>query len=95
MYGRSFAAPWITRELSLKNKALQFYGERLWGIFIVSKERLTTTSMASGLNLGVVVTFREINGINRIQDFITACTLRGWIVNEISLENGLKLYNKN
>lgn len=77
-----------------KNKALQSYGERLWGISIVSKERLTT-SMTSDLNFGVVVTLREINGINRIQDFITACTLRGWIVNEISLENRLTLYNKN
>lgn len=77
-----------------KNKALQSYGERLWGISIVSKERVTT-SMTSDLNFGVVVTLREINGINRIQDFITACTLRGWIVNEISLENRLTLYNKN
>lgn len=77
-----------------KNKSLQSYGERLWGISIVSKERLTT-SMTSNLNFGVVVTLREINGVNRIQDFITACTLRGWIVNEISLENRLILYNKN
>lgn len=77
-----------------KNRALQSYDERLWGISIVSKERLTT-SMTSNLNFGVVVTLREINGVNRIQDFITACTLRGWIVNEINLENRLTLYNKN
>ena len=77
-----------------KNKALKSYDERLWGISIVSKERLTT-SMSSNLNFGVVVTLREINGVNRIQDFITACTLRGWIVNEINLENRLTLYNKN
>ena len=77
-----------------KNRALNSYDERLWGISIVSKERLTT-SMSSNLNFGVVVTLREINGVNRIQDFITACTLRGWIVNEINLENRLTLYNKN
>lgn len=77
-----------------KNRALNSYDERLWGISIVSKERLTT-SMTSNLNFGVVVTLREINGVNRIQDFITACTLRGWIVNEINLENRLTLYNKN
>lgn len=77
-----------------KNKALKSYDERLWGISIVSKERLTT-SMTSNLNFGVVVTLREVNGVNRIQDFITACTLRGWIVNEINLENRLTLYNKN
>lgn len=76
------------------NKALKSYDERLWGISIVSKERLTN-SMASNLNFGIVVTLREINGVNRIQDFIAACTLRGWIVNEIKLENKLKLYNKN
>ncbi len=77
-----------------KNRALNSYDERLWGISIVSKERLTT-SMTSNLNFGVIVTLREINGVNRIQDFITACTLRGWIVNEIILENRLMLYNKN
>ncbi|MDE6016210.1 MAG: S8 family peptidase [Acetatifactor sp.] len=77
-----------------KNRALNSYDERLWGISIVSKERLTT-SMTSNINFGVVVTLREINGVNRIQDFITACTLRGWIVNEINLENRLTLYNKN
>lgn len=77
-----------------KNRALNSYDERLWGISIVSKERLTT-SMTSNLNFGVVITLREINGVNRIQDFITACTLRGWIVNEINLENRLTLYNKN
>ena len=77
-----------------KNRALNSYDERLWGISIVSKERLAT-SMASALNFGVVITLREINGVNRIQDFVTACTLRGWIVNEINLENRLTLYNKN
>ena len=77
-----------------KNRPLNSYDERLWGISIVSKERLTT-SMTSNLNFGVIVTLREIYGVNRIQDFITACTLRCWIVNEIKLENRLTLYNKN
>lgn len=77
-----------------KNRALDSYDERLWGISIISKERLTT-SMKAHLNFGVVVTLREIKGINRMQDFITACTLRGWIVNEIDLESRLALYHKN
>ena len=77
-----------------KNRALDSYDERLWGISIISKERLAT-SMKAHLNFGVVVTLREIKGINRIQDFITACTLRGWIVNEIDLESKLALYHKN
>lgn len=77
-----------------KNQALKSYDERLWGIDITSKERLSS-SMSSNLNFGVVVTLREIREVNRIQDFIMACTLRGWIVNEIEIENRLILYSKN
>lgn len=76
------------------NKPLKSYEERLWGISIISKERLTSM-IKSDINFGVVVTLHEINGINRIQDFITACMLRGWIVNDINLENKLELYNSN
>lgn len=77
-----------------KNRPLKSYAERMWGISLISKERLSS-HMKSGINFGVVVTLREINGINRIQDFITSCMLRGWIINEINMENRLELYNKN
>ena len=66
----------------------------MWGISITSKERLATSTNES-LNFGVVITLREINNINRIHDFIAACTLRGWIVNEIKIDNKISLYNKN
>lgn len=77
-----------------KNKPLKSYDERLWGISIVSKERLSTR-MNRGLNFGVVITLKEISGINRIQDFIKACTLRGWIINELNVENQIDIYNIN
>ena len=51
--------------------------------------------MNRGLNFGVVVTLKEISGVNRIQDFIKACTLRGWIVNELNVENQIEIYNNN
>ena len=51
--------------------------------------------MSRGLNFGVVVTLKEISGVNRIQDFIKACTLRGWIVNELNVENQIEIYNNN
>ena len=79
----------------LRNKKpIKAYDDRMWGISVISKERLTTT-IKKGLNFGIVITLREINGVNRIQDFIAACALRGWIVNEISIENRLELYNQN
>lgn len=76
------------------NRPIMSYGDRLWGISVTSKERLKSR-MQGGLNFGSVITLREINGVNRIQDFITACTLRGWIVNELDIENRVELYNAN
>lgn len=76
------------------NRPIKSYGERLWGISVVSKERLSS-QMDKGLNFGVVITLREVNGINRIEDFIKACTLRGWIVSEIDVQNQINMYNAN
>lgn len=74
------------------NQPLKSYDERMWGISVTSKERLRT-NLKNNLNFGVVITLKEISGINRIQDFIKACTLRGWIVNELKIENQVDVYN--
>lgn len=76
------------------NRPIKSYGERLWGISIISKERLSS-KMDKDLNFGAIITLREVNGINRIDDFIKACTLRGWIVSEIDIENQMDIYNTN
>ena len=77
-----------------KNRPLKSYDERLWGISVISKERLSTRTQG-GLNFAAVVTLKEIKGINRIQDFITACTLRGYIVNELDVNAQVEVYNTN
>ena len=76
------------------NQALKSYEDKLWGIVITSKERLDT-QMHGGLNFGVVITLKEIKGVNRITDFIRSCTFRGWIVNEITIRNQIDIYNAN
>ena len=76
------------------NRPIITYGERLWGISIVSKERLASQVLGD-LNFGVVITLREVNGINRVEDFIKACTLRGWLVTEIDVHNQIDVYNTN
>lgn len=81
----------ISRIVKNSNKPVKSYDDRLWGISVTSKERLST-QMRSPLNFGVVVTLKEINGINRIEDFIKACILRGWIVNRIDIQNQLDIY---
>ena len=76
------------------NRPVMSYGDRLWGIAVTSKERLSS-KMQRELNFGTVITLREINGVNRIQDFVTACNLRGWIVNELDVQNQVEIYNAN
>jgi len=71
----------------------QVYGTGLWGFSIKTKERLRSKS-GSGLRFGVVVTLKEMNGENRIDDFIKQCMFRGWIVNQIDVENRFEIYNK-
>lgn len=81
----------ISRMVTGNNKPVKTYDDRLWGLSVTSKERLST-QMKKPLNFGVVITLKEVNGINRIDDFIKACTLRGWIVNRIDVQNKLDIY---
>ena len=81
----------ISRIVKNNNRPVKSYDDRLWGISVTSKERLGT-QMRYPLNFGVVVTLKEVNGVNRIDDFIKACILRGWIVNRIDVQNQLDIY---
>lgn len=81
----------ISQIVKNSNKPVKSYDDRLWGLSVTSKERLST-QMRAPLNFGVVVTLKEVNGMNRIEDFIKACILRGWIVNRIDVQNQLDIY---
>ena len=70
------------------------YEDRLWGLSITSMERLTS-HIQKELNFGAVITLKEMKGINRVQEFIRNCNLRGWIVTEVNIENRVNLYNVN
>lgn len=76
-----------------KNRPLKSYGEGLWGLSISSVERLDSKTKEE-LKFGVVITLREIKGINRIRDFIDACILRGYIVNELDTDARLEIKAK-
>ncbi len=75
---------------SLKER--KAYKTGLWGLSLKTNERLLDNS-GKGLNFGVVITLKEINGVNRINDFIKKCSARGWLVNKIDVENRIDIYN--
>lgn len=47
-----------------------------------------------GVRFGVVVTLKEMNGVNRIDEFIRSCTLNGWLVNVIDVVNRVDIHQK-
>lgn len=64
----------------------------LWGISVRTKERLNQGD-GENLKFGVVITLKEVNGVNRVQEFIQQCQFRGWLVNRINVENRVDIYN--
>ncbi|MBE5912274.1 hypothetical protein [Pseudobutyrivibrio sp.] len=65
----------------------------MWEIRIVTKER-GSEKLGRGTGFGVVVTFKEMTGANRIEDFIKLCSLYGWLVTPIDVDAKLDLYNR-
>ena len=83
----------IGEELKNKPRARKLYGDGRWGISLKTKERLVGNS-GRGMAFGLVITLKEINGHNRLEEFIRLCSLRGWLVNRINIENQIELFNK-
>lgn len=81
----------ISQVLKTNLKPKQKYDNIMWGLSIKAKERLYPRDF--GMKFGVVITLKEINGVNRIDEFINQCSLRGWLVNKIDIENRIDVYN--
>ena len=69
------------------------YPSGLWGLSIKTKERLAPKA-GRGLRFGIVVTLKEMNGVNPIDEFIKLCMVRGWLVNSIDVQSHIDLYSK-
>lgn len=69
------------------------FNNKNWGMEIKTNNRLDSKD-GMGVRFGVVVTLKEMNGINRIDEFIRNCTLNGWLVNEIDVDNKVDLHQK-
>lgn len=83
----------ICQRMKRRMRARKSYDNPLWGVSIKTKERLSA-KYGAGLHFGLVVTLKEINGVNRIEDFIRQCQLRGWLVHKVNVENQVDIYNQ-
>ncbi len=69
------------------------YNNKNWGMEIKTNNRLDPRD-GMGIRFGVVVTLKEINGVNRIDEFIKNCTLNGWLVNKIDVQTRVDINKK-
>ena len=83
----------ISEKIKDRKISKKKYGIGNWGLSIKMKDRLTANKDKE-MPFGLVVTLKEMNGINRIDDFIKLCSVRGWLVNRIDIENRIDVYNK-
>lgn len=83
----------VREELKSRHIPKKKYQSNFWGICITAKERSTKVSRGK-IKFGLVITLKEINGINRIDEFIQRCTFSQWIVNRINVENKLDVFVK-
>lgn len=82
----------ISEEIKEKRIPRKAYDSGMWGLKINTKERLQKRK--EPLPFGVVVTLKEMNGVNRIDDFVKMCLARGWLVHRLDVENQLDVYAK-
>ena len=80
---------------SLKKRMIpkDSYINKNWGMEIKTSNRLNPQD-GIGIRFGVVVTLKEMNGINRIDEFIRSCTLNGWLVNVVDVSNRIDIHQK-
>lgn len=69
------------------------YKNKNWGMEIKTNNRLDPKD-GTGVRFGVIVTLKEINGINRIDEFIKNCTLNGWLVNILDVQTRIDINKK-
>ena len=84
-----YIAESATKRMRLKDS----YRNKNWGMEIKTNNRLDAQD-GVGLKFGVVVTLKEMNGVNRIDEFIRSCTLNGWLVNIINVGSRVGIHQK-
>ena len=78
---------------SKKAKSIFNTANPQWGMSVKTIERLKKKD-GEGIRFGVVVTLKELKGVNRIEEFIHQASLRGWLVSKLQVETQVEIYNK-
>ena len=67
-------------------------GNNMWGVRILTTERVGQSKKNKNLPFGLVITLREINGVNRVNEFKQQCMARNWIVSTVDIDQLVNIY---
>ena len=84
---------YISEKIKSRKVPKKTYTNKNWGMEIKTNNRLDPQD-GVGLRFGVVVTIKEMFGVNRIDEFIRNCNLNGWLVNIIDVQNRVDIHEK-
>jgi len=83
----------IAEGLNPRSKPRKPGASQMWGVRVVTKDRRNDGSR-DALAFGLVVTLKEMKGVNRFDDFVQACEQKGWFVDRITIRNQLEIFNQ-
>lgn len=83
----------IAEELNPRSRPRKPGVSQMWGVRVVTKDRRNDGSR-DALAFGLVVTLKEMKGVNRFDDFVQACEQKGWFVDRITISNQLEIFNQ-
>ena len=84
---------YIVEKSSKRKIGKKSFNNKNWGMEIKTNSRLNPED-SKGIRFGVVITLKEINNKNRIEEFIQNCHFNKWLVNEIDIQNKIKILQK-
>ena len=84
---------YIVEQPKDRMKPKKSYTNKNWGMEIKTNNRLDPKD-GVGIRFGAVVTLKEMNGINRIDEFVKNCTLNGWLVTPIDVKARIDVNQK-
>ena len=83
----------IGETINSRARPRKMLDSEFWGISIKSKSR-ENNGRRDSLPFGIVITLKEMNGVNRFEDFISLCQVRGWLVERLDVRTRLDIYAK-
>lgn len=83
----------IKEKFSTRSRDKKSYDNPLWGISVTTKNRLNPLD-GENIKFGLVVTLKELHGVNRIGDFVQMCSFNQWFTEEVDIDNRIDIYNE-